>query len=103
MSANKVTFNNVGNIVLVQCKDSDVIGFISDLKSNLDNFKLGSFDSTTNLITFTCTAINHSSETKVEYSANYQIRVHDKVLIKNNRIVDTSAGNLLVNNLITLE
>lgn len=101
MAASKVVFNNTGNIVLVQCVDNDVVTFISDLKSNLDEFKLNSYDSARNAVVFSCTCYNIT--TKVDYNANYTVRVSDKVLIKDRRIVDINVGNLLTNNLITLE
>lgn len=98
----KVKFNNAGDIVIVQCNDTDdVVDFIHDLKANLDNFKLGSYEGTT--ITFTCTAINHSSNVKTDYNANFLVRPTDAVLIKNRRIVTTHCNELLMNNLITLE
>lgn len=101
MAASKVVFNNTGNIVLVQCMDNDVVTFISDLKSNLDEFKLNSYDSARNAVVFSCTC--HNITTKADYNANYTVRVSDKVLIKDRRIVDINVGNLLTNNLITLE
>lgn len=101
MAASRVLFNNTENIVLVQCSDKDVVAFISDLKSNLDDFKLNSYDSTREAIVFSCTCYNIN--TKVDYIANYTVRSSDKVLIKDRRIVDINVGNLLTNNLITLE
>lgn len=103
MAVNRILFNNIGNLVLVQCIGRDAVEFISDLKANLDEFKLGSYDSSSSTITFTCKAINHSSDNRVEYICNYQIYLSYKVLIKNRRIVSTDVSSLVINNLMDLK
>jgi hypothetical protein len=101
---NNVIIPNDADLVVVSMGEKgNELEFASDLKSNLENFKLKKIDSESSEIWFSADGVDFSDENLRIRTMSYSISFYSKVLIRNKKVVEINCISLINHKVLILK